>query len=120
VKSHSRLDSISELAEQGNVLFDPPSTGCPFAERGGIPVDANVLEVFKHCDAGCTSGALRTVEMEVRSELARAQVARHMRVINQRGQVIHCGVKNGIQTGVSLSSSCSGHHPNIPRVRRQS
>lgn len=63
VKLSSRLDPVPELAEQGNVLCDPPSTTCPIAEGGGIPVDANVLDMFEHRDAGCTSGALWTVEM---------------------------------------------------------
>jgi hypothetical protein len=84
------------------------------------PFGANVLEMFEHRDAGRTSGALWTVEMEVSCELARAQEARHVRVIDQRGQVIHCGFKNWAQTGVGFSWSCAGHHPNITTKRRQS
>jgi NAD-dependent oxidoreductase involved in siderophore biosynthesis len=120
MKPRSRLDPVSELAEQGVVLCDPSSTSCPIAEGFGIPVNANVLEMFEHRDAGCTASALWTVEMEVGCELARTQVARHMRVIDQRGQVIHCCLKNWVQTGVGFSLSCAGHHPNIPMGRRQS
>lgn len=119
MKPSSRLDPVPEIAEQGNVLCDQPSTSAPIAEGSGIPVDAKVFEMFEHCDAGGTSGALRTVEMEVSCELARTQEARHMRVIDPRGQVIHCGFKNWVQTGVGFSLSCAGHHPNIPTERRQ-
>jgi hypothetical protein len=120
MKPSSRLDPVPELAEQGNVLCDPPSTSGPIADGSGIPLDAKVFEMFEHCDAGCTSGALWTVEMEVSCEVARAQEARQMRVIDPRGQVIHCSVKNWVQTGVGFFLSCAGHHPNIPTELMQS
>lgn len=117
VKPRSRLDSVPELAEQGNVLCDPPSTSGPIAEGRRIPFDAKVLEMFEHRDACCTSGAPWTVEMKVSGELVRAKEARHMRVIDPRGQVIHCGFKNWVQIGVAVFLRFAGHHPNIPRGR---
>ena len=119
MKPSSGLDSVPELAQPGNVLCDPASTGGPIAQDGGVPFDANVFEILEHRDAGCTSGALWTVEMEVSCELARAQKTGHMRVIDQRGQVIHRGFKNWVQAGVGFSLSCAGHYSNIPTKRRK-
>ena len=120
MKPLSRLDPVPEVAKQGNVLRDPTSTSCPIAQDVGIPFSTKVLEMFEHRDASCTSGALWTVEMEVSCELAWAHETRHMRVIDQRGQVIHCGLKDWVQTGVKFPWNCAGHHPNIPTKRRQS
>ena len=100
MESLSRLNPVPELAEEVDVLGDPAATSGPLAEGGGIPLRTEVLEILEHRHAGGATGSLRTVQVKVSGELTRAQETRQMRVVDQRGEVVHRRFEHRVQADV--------------------
>jgi hypothetical protein len=83
VEANSGLDPGAELSEEREILRDPATFGGPFAQPRGIPFDVGVLQGLEHRHTARTTSGRGTVEVEVRRELSRTQVTRHVRVIDQ-------------------------------------